>query len=143
MTGWATAGLVALSLVAAASAAASDAASENGVRAAFAKCRVLEDDRERVRCYDKLATLLSPPRYQGRLTAQTEPFEITAPTLLRFESDGPIFVMYLKDAQGGIVQNLHIGGGGMATFLIEKPGTYSLQISGSETWRVWLDPAGT
>jgi hypothetical protein len=29
----------------------------------------------------------------------------------------------------------------MATFLIEKPGTYSLQINGSETWRVWLDPA--
>ncbi|SEP39462.1 hypothetical protein SAMN02799625_05905 [Methylobacterium sp. UNC300MFChir4.1] len=137
----AAAGFVIASLAAGGPAHAVDAGLEGSVRAGFAKCRVLEDERERVRCYDKLATLLSPPRYQGRLTAQTDPFEITAPTLLRFESDGPIFVMYLKDAQGGIVQNLHIGGGGMATFLIEKPGTYSLQISGSETWRVWLDPA--
>lgn len=137
----AAAGFVIVSWAAGGPAHAVDAGFERSVRAGFTKCRVLEDERERVRCYDKLATLLSPPRYQGRLTAQTDPFEITAPTLLRFESDGPIFVMYLKDAQGGIVQNLHIGGGGMATFLIEKPGTYSLQISGSETWRVWLDPA--
>jgi hypothetical protein len=49
--------------------------------------------------------------------------------------------MYLKDAAGGTVQNLHIGGGGVATFLIETPGTYSLQVSGSESWRIWLDPA--
>jgi hypothetical protein len=119
---------------------AGEPAVDSHVRQAFTACRVIEDDRERVRCYDKLATMLSPPRFQGRLTAQTEPFEIQAPTMLRYESDGPIFVMYLKDAQGGIVQNLHIGGGGMATFLIEKPGTYSLQVSGSESWRIWLDP---
>ncbi len=131
------AGLVALCAVAASDGARGD---DGGMRQAFAKCRVLEDDHERVRCYDKLASLLAPPRFQGRLTAQTDAFEVEAPTVLRFESDGPIFVMYLKDAQGGVVQNLHIGGGGSATYLIDKPGTYSLQISGSETWRVWLDP---
>ena len=119
---------------------ANDPAVEANVRQAFGKCRIMEDDRERLRCYDKLASMLSPPRWQGRLTAQTENFEIEAPTTLRYESDGPIFVMYLKDAKGGIVQNLHIGGGGVATFLIEKPGTYSLQVSGSESWRIWLDP---
>ncbi|WP_430911558.1 hypothetical protein [Methylobacterium sp. sgz302541] len=118
-----------------------DAAGAETVRRAFAGCRAVEDERERVRCYDKLSGVLSPPRFQGRLTAQTDPFAITAPTVLRYESDGPIFVMYLKDERGGIVQNLHIGGGGSATYLIDKPGTYSLQVSGSESWRIWLDPA--
>lgn len=98
-------------------------------------------ESERLACYDRLAAILVPPRFQGRLTVQTEPFEAPAGTVIRYESDGPIFVMYLKDAQGGIVQNLHIGGGGSATYTIETPGTYSLQISGSETWRIWLDPA--
>ncbi len=120
---------------------AGDPAADGAIRKAFARCRGVEDDRERVRCYDKLAALLSPPRFQGRLTMQTDPFAIEAPTVLRFESDGPIFVMYLKDDRGDIVQNLHIGGGGAATYLIEKPGTYSLQINGAESWRIWLDPA--
>lgn len=127
-------------LVLAGGARATDPAAEGSVRHGFEKCRAIEDEHERVRCYDKLANLLSPPRFQGRLTAQTEDFEITAPTMLRYESDGPIFVMYLKDGRGGIVQNLHIGGGGVATYLIDKPGTYSLQVSGSESWRIWLDP---
>lgn len=113
---------------------------EAGMRAAFAKCRGTGDGAERLACYDRLAALLAPPRFQGRLTAQTEPFAIEAPMVLRYESDGPIFVLYLKDAAGGIVQNLHIGGGGTATHRIDAPGTYSLQISGSETWRIWLDP---
>lgn len=132
--------LLALAVVQPLPACAGEPGAESHVRQAFTNCRVIEDDRERVRCYDKLATTLSPPRFQGRLTVQTDSFEIEAPTLLRYESDGPIFVMYLKDAKGGIVQNLHIGGGGVATYLIEKPGTYSLQVSGSESWRIWLDP---
>ncbi len=133
---------VSIGFVALCAVAASDGArgGDGEMRQAFARCRALEDNQERVRCYDKLANLLSLPRFQGRLTAQTDLFEVEAPTVLRFESDGPIFVMYLKDAGGGVVQNLHIGGGGSATYLIDKPGTYSLQISGSETWRVWLDP---
>lgn len=134
-------GMVSLGLVLSSAAGAGDAGVDGSVRQAFAKCRVVEDDRERVRCYDKLSTMLAPPRFQGRLTAQTDLFEIGEPTVLRYESDGPIFVMYLKDAGGGTVQNLHIGGGGVATFLIETPGTYSLQVSGSESWRIWLDPA--
>ncbi len=124
-----------------AAAQAGGPAVDTSIRQAFARCRVLEDGHERVRCYDRLSTMLAPPRFEGRLTAQTDLFDITRPTILRYESDGPIFVMYLKDAAGGTVQNLHIGGGGVATFLIETPGTYSLQVSGSESWRIWLDPA--
>ncbi|MCE4222967.1 hypothetical protein HCU64_04320 [Methylobacterium sp. C25] len=136
----ATVSLLGLVVVLGGDAFANDPGADANVRHAFAKCRAVEDDHDRLRCYDKLTNLLTPPRWQGRLTAQTENFEISAPTVLRYESDGPIFVMYLKDAQGGIVQNLHIGGGGTSTYLIEKPGTYSLQVSGSETWRIWLDP---
>ncbi len=128
-------------LATASPALATDHLADGSMRQAFARCRAMLEEQERLRCYDKLAGQLSPPRFEGRLTLQTEPFEITGPTVLRYESDGPIFVMYLKDAQGGIVQNLHIGGGGIATYLIEKPGTYSLHINGSETWRIWLDPA--
>ncbi len=72
-----------------------------------------------------------PARFQGRLTAQTDRSRSRAHKL-RYESDGPIFVLSLKDAAGGIVQNLHIGGGGSATHRIDTPGTYSLQVSGSE-----------
>ena len=122
------------------SAAGAAGEGEAGMRAAFGKCRATAEGTERLACYDRLAAHLAPPRFQGRLTAQTDPFEITAPTVLRYESDGPIFVLYLKDAAGGIVQNLHIGGGGSATHRIDTPGTYSLQVSGSETWRIWLDP---
>lgn len=106
----------------------------------FAGCRSIADGEARLACYDKLATKVVPPRFAGRLTVETEPFTIDRPTVLRYQSDGPIFVMYLRDANNNTVQNLHIGGGGEDTYVIEKPGVYSLHINGAETWRVWLDP---
>lgn len=103
-------------------------------------CARIETDDERLACFDRAAAKLSAPRFEGRLGMITEPFEISAPTVLRYQSDGVIFVLYLRDSKGEVLQNLHIGGGGEASYLIEKPGTYSLQINGSESWRVWLDP---
>ncbi len=103
-------------------------------------CARIETDNERLACFDRAAAKLSAPRFEGRLGMITEPFEISAPTVLRYQSDGVIFVLYLRDSKGEVLQNLHIGGGGEASYLIEKPGTYSLQINGSESWRVWLDP---
>ena len=113
---------------------------ESPVAAQFAACQATADATERLACYDAAAARLAPPAFAGRLTVQTEPFIIHGPTTLRFESDGPIFVMYLKDDRDQVVQNLHLGGGGSAVHLIEKPGTYSLLINGAETWRVWLEP---
>lgn len=107
---------------------------------ALAACHGLSDEKDRLKCYDAIAAQVSPPKFSGRLTATTERFTITAPHVLRYESDGPIFVMYLKNAAGDVLQNLHIGGGGQDRFVIEQPGTYFLTISGSETWRIWLDP---
>lgn len=103
-------------------------------------CRSVAEDRERLACFDRLAARLAPPSFSGRLTATTDRFTVSTPTMLRYESDGPIFVMYLKNDAGDVLQNLHIGGGGQERYVIEQPGTYFLTISGSETWRVWLDP---
>lgn len=105
------------------------------------KCRLILNSGERLACYDREAAHVAPPRWQGRLSLVTEKFNIEAPTVLRFASEGVIFVLYLKDDAGEVVQNLHIGGGGEDRFLIEKPGTYFLQINGSEGWRIWLEPS--
>lgn len=106
-------------------------------------CLSIRDDVGRLACFDREARKPVEPRFAGRLSKITEPFSIEQPTLLRYQSDGPIFVLYLKDADGAVVQNLHIGGGGEATYLIEQPGTYFLDVNGSESWRIWLEPEAT
>lgn len=108
--------------------------------ASLQACRDIADGGQRLDCYDALAGRSSAPKFAGRLTATTERFTITRPHVLRYESDGPIFVMYLKNDAGEVLQNLHIGGGGQQTYVISDPGTYFLTVSGSETWRIWLDP---
>ena len=52
--------------------------------------------------------------------------------------DGVIFV--IQNEHGVTIKNLHIGGGGEDTYLIEEPGVYSLAINGSDTWKIWLTP---
>lgn len=103
-------------------------------------CAGVKDNAKRLMCFDKATQKLSAPRFEGRLGLSTEPFEVKGRTRLRYQSDGVIFVLYLKDARGEVLQNLHIGGGGEDSYLIETAGTYSLQINGSESWRVWLEP---
>lgn len=105
------------------------------------KCLAISDAAARLACYDDEVRRMVKPSYEGRLHLVTDPFAITVPTLLRYQSDGPIFVLYLKAADGSVVQNLHIGGGGENSYLIEQSGTYFLDINGSESWRIWLEPA--
>ncbi|AHB50267.1 hypothetical protein W911_12655 [Hyphomicrobium nitrativorans NL23] len=107
---------------------------------ALRACRNVADDAGRLACYDREVVRLSAPRFSGRLGRVTDPFEIDGPAVLRFQSDGAIFVLYLKSADGEVLQNLHLGGGGEATYRIESPGTYVLDINGSESWRIWLEP---
>lgn len=104
-------------------------------------CRRTADGAQRLACFDELARRNAPPRFAGKLGVRTAPFAIDRPHMLRFRSDGVIFVLYVLDSAGGVVQNLHIGGSGEDEYLIEQPGTYSLQIDGSAEWRIWLDPA--
>lgn len=106
-------------------------------------CLRIASGSERLACFDREVRKLVEPRFAGRLSAITERFRVDGPTLLRYQSDGAIFVLYLKSGTDEVVQNLHIGGGGEDTYLIEKPGTYFLQINGSESWRVWLEPQDT
>lgn len=109
------------------------------LRTAIQDCRQREDDDARLRCYDRLHLLLEPPTYQGSLSQTTPTFVVETPTIIRYQSDGAIFVMYLQDAEGAIVQNLHLGGGGESRHEINAPGTYRLQVNGSETWRIWIE----
>ena len=115
------------------------AASSIDIPSELQECRKLADGDQRLACFDMLAIRHSPPRFQGRHGATTEAFSVSAPQRLRYQSDGAIFVMYLRDAQGEVLQNLVLHGGGEDSYVIDMTGTYSLQINGSETWRIWLD----
>lgn len=107
---------------------------------ALQQCGRIEDEKKRLICFDELAIRFAAPTYKGRLGTVTDNFTIKKPHLLRYRSQGVIFVLYLRDEQGNVLQNFHIGGGGEKEYLIKKPGTYSLKIHGSASWEIWLDP---
>ncbi|MCG8324926.1 MAG: hypothetical protein MI673_05370 [Thiotrichales bacterium] len=106
----------------------------------FQQCREIVTDKERLNCYDITARRFAPPTYKGRLGTITEPFDIQTPHRLRFRSSGVIFVLYLRDENGEVLQNLHIGGQGEDEYIIREPGRYSLKIHGSAGWEIWLEP---
>jgi hypothetical protein len=104
------------------------------------ECLAVKTDSKRLACYDREVRKLIEPRFSGRLNVVTERFEVKEPTRLRYQSDGAIFVLYVKTGDDDVVQNLHLGGGGEDSYVIEKPGNYFLQVNGSEGWRIWLEP---
>ncbi|MFT3791104.1 MAG: hypothetical protein QM741_08500 [Rudaea sp.] len=120
--------------------AAQDPVEVGTMRDAWRLCHEIKDASKRLNCYDALQDKFEPPFFEGGLTTTTPRFTINGPTLLRYQSDSVIFVMYLKDAHDKVLQNLHIGGGGEATYLIPKAGRYQLEVNGSDSWRVWIDP---
>lgn len=111
-----------------------------GLVAELQNCLSIVTDGKRLGCYDDVARRNAPPTYQGKLGFRTRPFSINSPHVLRFRSEGVIFVLYVFDENGEVIQNLHIGGGGEDSYLIEKPGIYSLQIDGSARWQIWIEP---
>lgn len=128
-----------LGLVLAALTVATPVEARNTASAALS-CLEIKTDAERLVCYDREVRKLMEPRFSGRLNTVTERFEVKEPIRLRYQSDGAIFVLYVKSGEDEVVQNLHIGGGGEDSYVIEKPGSYFLQINGSEGWRIWLEP---
>ena len=81
-----------------------------------------------------------PPTIKGKLGKVTEVFTLDKPHMLRYRSYGVIFVLYLRDGEGNVLQNLHVGGRGEDQYIIKEPGQYSLKIDGSAAWEIWLEP---
>lgn len=114
--------------------------SERSLIRALEICRKTSSEDERLSCYDALAKKNAPPDYSGKHSFKTPTFILSRPHRLRYQSEGVIFVLYLLDDKGNVLQNLHIGGGGEDSFVIKNPGTYALHINGSKTWRIWIEP---
>ena len=106
---------------------------------ALQKCRKLADESRRLACYERLARNNAPADYSGRLGFRTPVFTLDAPTRLRYRSQGVIFVLYVLNERGEVLQNLHLGGGGDGDYVIPRPGRYRLQIDGSARWQIWLE----
>lgn len=106
-------------------------------------CRTIVQPDLRLECYDKLdlqkLKIANAPRFSGKRSVKTELFNISEPTVIRYQSDGAIFVLAIHNRAGEVVQNLHIGGSGEDSYLLESPGTYFLRVNGSTTWRIWLE----
>lgn len=113
---------------------------EGDLVARLEHCARIAEAGRRLSCYDALALDRTPPAFDGRLGSRTEPFTVDRPTLLRFENDDVIMVVYLLDEKGEVFQNLHRGGRGLGEYEIRRLGTYSLQVNASGSWRVWLTP---
>lgn len=106
-------------------------------------CRTIVQPDLRLGCYDgldlKQLDNASVPRFSGKRSVKTELFSISGPTVIRYQSDGAIFVLAIHDKAGEVVQNLHIGGSGEDQFLLEEPGEYFFRVNGSNTWKIWFD----
>jgi len=107
--------------------------------AAFAACRDLADAAARLTCYDGLRVPGAGLVFRGHGSGVTDVFEVTEPRLLAFESDDAIMVIYLLDAEGRVVQNLHRGGAGGGRYLIETPGAYHVQVNASGGWTITVE----
>lgn len=124
----------ALTLALAAPAVASDPA------AGLAACRGILEAGERLACYDALSADRTVLEFAGRGGGLSPKFDIVAPTRLRYESADIVMVLYLLDAAGAVVRNLHQPGVGEGSFLIEHPGGYQVQVNATGDWRIWLTP---
>ncbi len=102
-------------------------------------CTSIVEASARLACFDREVARLAEPLFAGRHSLRTDAFTVARPMRLRYQSDGAVFVLYLRTDDGQVVQNLHLGGGGEDSYLIRTPGVYHLLVNGSETWRIWLE----
>lgn len=114
-------------------------ASALDLAAGLKACRSEADQARRLDCYDALAGHVPVIEFNGVRNRILPSFEVTAPLRLVFESMDAIMVVYLLDASGAVVQNLHQAGSGSGSFMIEKPGRYGLQVNASGGWQIRLE----
>lgn len=110
------------------------------VEAALAGCRTIPAPNDRLACYDALVTPEPLARFSGKGSAVTAAFTLPAPARLNFASQDVVMVIYLLDDKGAVVQNLHRAGAGEGSFLIRKPGTYSIQVNATGSWQIEILP---
>lgn len=103
------------------------------------RCRAKTDAAMRLECYDALASRASATVHRGAGSGIIPQFELGGPTRLVFESSDAIMVVYLLDETGAVIQNLHQAGAGSGSFMIDKPGRYSIQVNASGGWLVRLE----
>lgn len=106
---------------------------------ALAACRALSDTGARLSCYDRLPLADEGRTFTGKGSGVTERFLIEAPQVLSFDTDDAVMVLYLLDENDQVVQNLHRGGAGGGRYLIDRPGTYHVQINATGGWTVRLE----
>ncbi|MEG4642815.1 MULTISPECIES: hypothetical protein [Paracoccus] len=110
--------------------------------AALGTCRAEADEALRLACYDRLAARKPALEHRGAGNRVLPRFDLDGPARLVFESTDAIMVVYLLDASGAVIQNLHQAGAGAGSFLIQKPGRYGIQVNASGGWLIRLEDPG-
>lgn len=147
-----TAGILAAGLLATALlAAGGEAAAQERLQGELAACRMLEDPTERLRCYDALA---GSEAEAGEVAAEegamllelageddfdSEAFVPEGDWHLRWESEGSILTVELRDATGELVAIIgNQIGRGEDRSPEQPPGEYSLAVRAIGAWRLWV-----
>ncbi|MGF1593437.1 MAG: hypothetical protein ACFCUW_09170 [Kiloniellaceae bacterium] len=112
-------------------------------------CAGLDDEQERLQCYDALAQPLlgldestedSPTAlhgFTGRDDWDSDPIEVDTPWRLVWQNQGSLLTVELRTAQNEMIDVIgnQIGRGGGRSAVIE-PGSYRLAVRGLGGWRV-------
>ncbi|MBY5986321.1 hypothetical protein [Roseovarius atlanticus] len=87
-------------------------------------------------CFDELAAAEDAEEFTGSGSGVTPQFDVVAPRLMTFESSDAVMVVYLLNERDEVVQNLHRGGKGEGSYLIEMPGRYHVQVNATGHWKI-------
>ena len=103
----------------------------------LARCAALLSASERLSCFDALA---QPGFVHSGTGAAEVPLDVKEPQLLHYESSDVVLVLEIMQAPQRLIQNIHLGGQGEGSFLIDAPGRYFVRVRASGSWRLWLAP---
>lgn len=99
-------------------------------------CRQIASDARRLTCFDELAAAEDAEEFTGSGSGVTPQFDVVTPRLMTFESSDAVMVVYLLNERDEVVQNLHRGGKGEGSYLIEMPGRYHVQVNATGHWKI-------
>lgn len=106
---------------------------------ALTRCRAQTQAEARLSCYDAIPLASSAAqRWQGRNNTDTFAFVATANATLVMTHDDAIFVAALKDADGKLLENLHLAGPGSLKVPLRAAGEYQMSLSATGRWTAQL-----